>query len=403
MAEPPIGRLHWPLVVLILLLLGVGLGAISDATGDPGTVSFWRTFLGRQLIFAGLGWTVFGLVLAFHYYALRDHGYLLYVLGLVGLLAVPVLGAVQFGARRWISLGFFNLQPSEPMKLVLVVALARRLSAAADLTRLRALVVPIGLTLIPMALVMLQPDLGTSLVLLPVLLVMLFVAGSDPRHLVAIVLLLALAAGIVFSPLGHDLLHDYQRKRFAAFLNPEQMDLEEGYQLIRARVAVGSGGVWGKWWDETADSNFRSVPIRQNDFIFTVIAEQYGCAGASLLLLLYFALLVVCYRLAARTREPFGRLLAVGVTTSIAVQFVVNIAMTLQLAPITGITLPFVSYGGSSLLTCFAALGLVANVGMHRVASFAARDYESEPGEIRHLGPRVEAGRGAGPWPRDGA
>ncbi|MBI3269518.1 MAG: rod shape-determining protein RodA [Planctomycetes bacterium] len=389
MAERPTGRLPLTLVLLVLALLLLGLAAISDATADDGATPFWRSFLGKQVIFAVLGWSAFGLALSFHYYALRDLAYAGYAVGILGLIAVLAKGGVQLGARRWIPLGFFNLQPSEPMKLCLVLALARLLSRSERLDRPSGLLLPLGMTALPMGFVVLQPDLGTSLVLLPILLAMLFVAGARPLHLAAFLLALVAVVGVAFSPLGQNLLHDYQRKRILAFLNPEAMDLEEGYQLIRARIAIGSGGVWGKWWDEAAESNFRTVPIRQNDFIFTVVAEQYGFLGASALIGLYLALLVTCLRLASHTRDPYGRLLIVGITSSIAVQFLVNVAMTLQLVPTTGITLPFVSYGGSSLLTSFASLGLIANVSMRRVPTFAARDYEHEPGEIRALGPRT--------------
>ncbi|MBI5368845.1 MAG: rod shape-determining protein RodA [Planctomycetes bacterium] len=391
MVPDALTRLPWTMMILLALVLGIGLSAIADAVPDSGDLGFWRTFHGKQTLFTFLGWAAFAVVLGIHYFSLRPPAYLLYGLGVVGLLGLLLVGQIQYGARRWIPLGPFHLQPAEPMKLFTVVALARRLCATRELLHPLGLIPPLLMTALPMGLILLQPDLGTALVFLPVLLVMLFAAGADPRQLGLILLALAIAVAVLFSPLGHGLLHDYQRKRLTAFLHPEQVDLEEGYQLIRARVAIGSGGAWGKWWDETAETNFRTVPIRQNDFIFTVLAEQYGFAGASLFLLLYFLMLLACLRIAAHTREPFGRLLVVGLTTSIAVQFLVNVAMTMQLVPTTGITLPFVSYGGSSLLSCMAGMGLIANVATRRVPSFAARDFEEETGEIRALGPRAGA------------
>ena len=216
----------------------------------------------------------------------------------------------------------------------------------------------------PLGLILLEPDLGTVLVFGPALLAMLFVAGASPRKLAALVGGGA-AAGVAAFFL---VLSRYQRERILVFLDPERDPRGAGFQTLQSRIAVGSGGLSGAGWGEGTQTQLHVLPEAHTDFIFSVVAEEGGFLAATLLLLLWLALLLVCLDVAWRTREPFGRLVAVGIASIFAGQVFVNCGMTVGLMPVTGITLPLVSYGGSSLLTSFLALGLVANIALHPVA-----------------------------------
>lgn len=363
-------RMPWGLLITVAVLTNIGFLAIWDAAPD---LEFtMRSFVGKQMFSAGVGLAMAAVVFWIHYYRYRDLSYPLYAICLLLLIAVDTIGGVQMGSRRWIPLGIFNLQPSEPMKLAVILGLARYMMHQDNLTRLHGLIGPALLALVPMALVLIQPDLGSSLVFIPVLLAMIFVAGADTRHLVGVITL-----GIAsLPPAYYLLLKDYQRKRLLAFMDPSQLDLEEGYQLIRAKIAIGSGGFFGRLWDEDQIDYSRYVPIRHNDFISTVISEEVGFVGATVLMVLFALLLWFCLRVAQRTREPFGRLLVVGITTMFGVQIAINLGMNVGLAPVTGITLPFVSYGGSSLITSFLAVAMVANVAIHQTPRFSGRTFE---------------------------
>lgn len=367
-------RMPWGLLIVAGLLTCVGFLAIWDAA--PASEIWLRSYVAKQMIAAAIGIGVGMVVFFIKYYRYRDLAYPLYALCLAGLLLVDAVGGSQLGAKRWISFGGFNFQPSEPMKLGIVFCLARYMMFRDNLAKLHGLIGPAVLTFIPMALVLVQPDLGTSLVFIPVFLAMIFVAGADTRHLIGAIIL-GVAA---MPPAYYLLLKDYQRKRLLAFLDPSQLDLEEGYQLIRAKIAIGSGGVFGRLWSDSEIDYSRYVPIRHNDFISTVIAEEVGFVGATVLLILFALLIWFCMRVAQRTREPFGRLLVVGITTFLGVQIAINMGMNIGLAPVTGITLPFVSYGGSSLITSFIAIAVIVNVAVNQTPGFAGKEFDDMGG-----------------------
>lgn len=378
-------RLQWPLLGVVATLIVLGVAAIATATPESVGVTAAATDLGvalawrpaKQVLFAGIGLTACLLFAWMNYYRWRHFAAVAY-LGCLGLLAgLWIYGDVSHGARRWIPLGPLNLQPSEVMKIGLVLGLARFLMYRENLARWRGLLAPFLLTVLPMGLVLMQPDLGTALVFLPVFVAMVLVAGARPAHLIATILLAAACVPIAYE----GLLHDYQRKRIDVFFNPESAPMAEGFQLLQARRAVSAGGIWGSGGSIDASPHF--VPERHNDFIFTVIAEEWGFIGSTAVVLLYVLLLVLCLRIAWVTREPFGRLIVVGFTTVLAVQAFVNIGMTIGLAPVTGITMPFVSYGGSSLLTSCISAGLVLSVGGRWQPTFAGKDFADIPaGEI---------------------
>lgn len=283
---------------------------------------------------------------------------------------------VKRNTRRWIELGPFTLQPSEFMKVALVVALARYLRFRSSYRRWLGLVPPFLLTLLPMVLILRQPDLGTLLMLLPALFAMLFVAGARLRHLATIVLL-----GLATLPLFYFFgMKDYQRQRvlvvFRQGVDDERWHMDQGYQLRQSKVALGMGGVFGEGYGEGLFVRHGLLPEEHNDFIFAIIGNQIGLIGGLIVILAYGVIVLVGLEIATATNDPFGRLLAVGMVVMIAAQALLNICMTVGLAPITGMPLPFVSYGGSSLLANFIALGLLVNVGLRRPMLIAKPPFE---------------------------
>jgi rod shape determining protein RodA len=331
---------------------------------------------------AQLQWIVIGvaaclLVLAVPYRRIVDLRYLWYGLGLLLLVAVLFVGTGK-SAGRWIEVAGVRLQPSELMKLIMVVTLAGALRYEQGFERERRITLPVVLTLVPVLLVLKQPDLGTGLLFLPLLLAVLYAAGV-PRRM----LLLLIGAGVLgllllwFVP---GLLHGYQRARFEAFLrqgSEDQVLLRSyNHQIHQSKQVVGTGPVFGNGLGEEAEEAVAGLPERHSDFAFPVFANMFGLFGVSVLLALYLLFLWLLLRTALRVREPSGRLLAVGAWALFSVQALVNMAMTVGLLPIVGMPLPFISYGGSSLLTSFLALGLVLNVGAERAVEFGRSDFE---------------------------
>jgi rod shape determining protein RodA len=291
-----------------------------------------------------------------------ERAYLLYLVGLVSLVAVLVVGRSTHGATRWFRLGPMDVQPSEFIKIILILTLARYIRFRTSHRTFRGLAAPFLLTLVPMALILKQPDLGTALLLIPILFSMLYVAGAQARHLVLIVVL-GVAAMV---PVYQFVLKDYQRRRVDVFLSFDRkldaLELQnEHYHKVQSAIAVGSGGLLGRGLFVEDPVH---VPEPTTDFIFTVVAERWGFAGVLLLFLVQVGLLASLAAIAIRTREPSGKLVVVGILALFAVQFLVNVSMTVGMAPITGLTLPFVSYGGSSLLSSLVAAGFALNVGM---------------------------------------
>ena len=367
-------RFDWILLAVVLVICTLGVTFIwsasyhrSDDSGDwePSAQPVF------QIVWVAVGLAVFLMLLVPDYTHFMKAAYPLYVLGvllLVGLFFTPKFHNVH----RWYRLGTFLFQPSEFMKVIMVLALARYLTYRENYRQLGGLVGPLVLTLLPTVLIVREPDLGTALLLLPVFFAMLYVAGANRRHLIGIALI-----GLACLPLLYlYVLKDYQRDRLICFVNPEAYMQEGGYQIMNAVCAIGSGGMLGKGWGDGTQNLYGFIPADQTDFIFAVLGEEWGFLGAFGLLLLYFTVFICGLSIARNTREPFGRLIAVGVVTMLAVQVLINIGMTVQLMPVTGLPLPFMSYGGSSLLSSFIALALLMNVGMRRVPVLADEDFK---------------------------
>jgi rod shape determining protein RodA len=353
------------LLLFMLAIVGVGSATVYSATFDP-THPDAHAYAWRQLMWGGAGVFAAVLTACFDYRKLERYAYLLYAAGLCLLIAVPLIGSVGNGSRRWIGVGAFSVQPSEMMKLALIVALARYFHGQTRPggLKLRDLLIPLALTLPPVALILAQPDLGTAGVFLFVFVSMVLLAGLGTR---TIGLLIGTAlATLPAIPILLSHLKPYQRRRIETFLNPELDPLGAGYHVIQSKIAIGSGGFYGKGFLHGTQNQLNFLPEQHTDFIFSVFSEEWGFIGAAVLVVLYLALIMRGLVIVNRAKERFGALLAFGVLANVFWQATINMGMTTGLLPVVGITLPFFSYGGSSLITLMAGLGLVINVNMRR-------------------------------------
>lgn len=358
-AAERVRQIPWTIVVCALGLMAIGLTGIAhgDRLAGDGHMA------ARQAVWAVLSLTVMAAVAAVPYRPLRWFSYPLFALSLMLLVFVHFMPP-RNGARSWIPLGVINFQPSELAKITYMMALAHYLMFRRNYRRLTGLLVPFALTLIPVGLILREPDLGTSLVFIPVLFAMLFAAGARPRHLASVISL-----GVLLLPVLWVAMNAEQKSRIVTLFTQQDGGAAppgDGYHLHQSKQVLALGGVWGS---ETSGPRIDEplayhLPAGRTDFVFCLIGERWGLIGAGLTLLLYTTLYARGLMVAAATREPFGRLLAVGIVAVLAAQTMINTGMTVGLMPITGLTLPLVSYGGSSLLATSAALGLLINIGM---------------------------------------
>ena len=356
---------HVDVILLVAVLAIAGLGVLMVYSATQHRSGFESTyFLERQALFAVLGVGVMVLLATTDYRVFRDFAPLIYVATVASLaLVLSPLGSNRRGAQAWFQVGPFQLQPSELAKVTVVVCLSAYVSAhRGDLDGRRLLVV-LALAAVPMALIQGQPDLGTNLVFAAILMGTLVVAGARPRHMAGLVLAGILVVLAVFQ-LG--VVKDYQRDRLGAFIDPESDALRSAYSLQQSTIAIANGGVTGKGLFKGTQTKLAYVPEQHTDFIFTVVGEELGLLGSALLLLLFAVVVWRTWRAAALAKDLSGTLVCVGVLAMLVFQIFENVGMTMGIMPITGIPLPFMSYGGSSTLASFAAIGLVLNVHMRR-------------------------------------
>jgi rod shape determining protein RodA len=356
------------LIGTVAVILVIGLCFIASAVRNQSGGS--AGYLARQVVFIGMGCVLFVMLQRVNYLSILRHAPLLYLIGLLLLCGIYGTRPIN-GARSWYDLYFFKLQPSELMKPVIILTLAHYLMYRDSYKKLSGLVVPLVLTLIPMGLILKQPDLGTFLAFSPVLFVMLYVAGARIWHLA----LMIFCGSSGMALMWFTLMKDYQKRRVYAWLYPEQYRLGEAWQLLRAETAIGSGGFWGKGWGQSSQDKLSLLPERHTDFIFAVVCEEGGFVTAMLLLFLILCVALSGLGIAARTREPAGRLIAAGCVTIFCSQVLINTGVALGLLPTTGLTLPFVSYGGSSILSSFICIGLLVNIGSQREVVLASEDF----------------------------
>jgi len=350
----------WWLLLIALLLAACGLVLIHSATGGEDRWLYVR----KQMVWLALGFVGLGLLAYLDYGRLARWHAPIYGVTLLLLFTVAALGHTVMGATRWLNLGGFRLQPSEFAKLGLIITLAALFARRYDeRTHAATLLWSLAHLAVPVLLVFLQPDLGTALVLLALWLGMSLAAGMRRVHLAAVMgMIVVLSAGIWQT----GLIKPYQRARLASFINPNADPLGAGYHINQSRTAIGSGGLFGLGLHRGHQSQLHYIPEQRTDFIFTVVGEEAGFAGSAVLLGIYLLLIWRLLRIALHAKDELGLIITAGVATMLAFQVLVNVGMTLGVMPITGVPLPFLSYGGSSLLTSFMALGLVLSVSMRQ-------------------------------------
>jgi rod shape determining protein RodA len=350
-------HIDWAMIAALAALCALGLANIHSASGG-----FTRVYY-TQIYGIALGAIALAVVLAIDYRTLCDKSHWFY-LGVVLLLVyVLFFGAVRGGSRRWVDLGVFNLQPSEFAKAALALVLAQFFgeSRRGALTH-TDLLIGAAITAVPLLIIARQPDLGTAVTLIPIAFAIAFVAGM-PMRIVGIVAVI----GVLAAPVAWKFaLQDYQKERIETFLDPSQDAKGAGYQQIQARITVGSGGLWGKGFRQGTQGQLRFLPVAHNDFIFSVQAEEHGFAGVLVALGLYLFVILRALESARLAKDRLGAYLVLGVLASFTFQVVYNITMSAGLAPVKGLTLPLMSYGGSSMIATLVGFGLILNVRMRR-------------------------------------
>ncbi|OPX41732.1 MAG: rod shape-determining protein RodA [Desulfobacteraceae bacterium 4572_187] len=352
----------WGLLGLILLIGLLGLvtlySAVTSATPTP-----QKTLYFKQMIWYCIG--IAGMVLSFliNYKSLYRWSPAIYAVCILLLIYVLMMGRCIAGARRWLILGPVSIQPSEIVKIAVIISLAKYYSKFADTSgfTLRELLIPLMLTIIPFMLIVKQPDLGTAMVILLIAGSMTVFVKIERRSL-----LYTITGCIITGPLVWFLLEDYQKERILTFINPDRDPLGAGYHIIQSKIAIGSGMIFGKGFLQGTQKALSFLPEQHTDFIFSVLAEEWGFVGSVFILFIFFVLIIWGLNIAYRCRDPFGTMLAVGITAMIFWHVFINVGMAMGLMPIVGVTLPFISYGGSSIVSTMICVGLLMSISMRR-------------------------------------
>jgi len=351
-------QLNWSLIALLSAIACIGFATLYSAAG--GSLEPWAL---KQIVRFVVGLSIMVAVAMVDLRFWVRNAYIFYVVAAILLLLVEIKGTVGMGAQRWIDLGFIQLQPSEIMKITLILALARYFHGATlqEIGRPFFLIPPLIMVFLPAAMVLKQPDLGTAMMLVMSAGAVFFMAGVRLWKFA-----LVLVSGLAAIPLAWEFLREYQKKRVLIFLNPEDDPLGAGYHITQSKIALGSGGLFGKGYMGGTQSRLNFLPEKQTDFIFTMFAEEWGMIGGLVLLLLYVMLVAFGYAIALRCRSQFGRLMALGITTTFFLYFFINIAMVMGLVPVVGVPLPLISYGGTAMLSLLFGWGLVMSAYIHR-------------------------------------
>ncbi|MCQ2965974.1 MAG: rod shape-determining protein RodA [Alphaproteobacteria bacterium] len=358
-------HLSWMYIIFIVLLSCTGFFILYSAAGGS-----FQPYASKQIIrFCIFFVFMIGIALTdirFWY----KNAYLIYLAVLVLLIWVQIAGHVGMGAQRWINLGFMQLQPSEFMKIALVLALSRYLSFGSlqETQSMSYIVLPTLMVAIPAALVFKQPDLGTTVLLILGAVILYFLAGIQMWKFIAVGV-----AGLSIIPIGWHFLHDYQKNRVLIFLNPESDPSDKGYHILQSKITFGSGGIFGKGYLKGTQSGLNFLPEKHTDFIFTVFAEEFGLVGCLSLLVLFLCIIFYGFVIAFRSANLFGRLLVLGLSTNLFLYVFINIAMVLGLIPVVGVPLPMISYGGSIMLTLMISFGLIECVNVHNSVQIGRR------------------------------
>ena len=353
-----IRSIQWGLVLLVAAISGIGFAMLYSA--GNGSLQPWASRQMARFALTLAPMLAVALIDMRHWYR---SAYWIYGASLTLVIAVDLHGVVGMGAQRWIDLGFMQLQPSEIMKIALVLALARYFHglSAENSGRLRYLVVPALLVLVPVGLVLKQPDLGTAIMLLAAGAILCFLGGVRLWLFAA-----AALGGATAAPVAWSFLRDYQKTRLYTFLEPDTDPLGAGYHIMQSKIALGSGGLFGKGFLLGTQSHLSFLPEKQTDFIFTMFAEEFGLVGGLVLLALYVLVIGYAFAIALRSRSQFGRLLGLGIAANFFLYAFINTAMVMGLIPVVGVPLPLISYGGTAMVTVMLGFGLLMNIGIHR-------------------------------------
>ena len=349
--------INYPLLGLIITLFFVGLAALySISNGD---FNSWPLKHSQRFI---LGLIIFFLVIFFDLRLIFGYAYVIFFLSIISLVIIPFFGIESNGATRWINIAGISLQPSEFVKYTLILALAKYFhSINNDSGFIKTLIIPLIITIVPVFLVITQPDLGTALIILLGGISLFWISGLNYKYFIVGVFSILCSLPVLWQ-----YLKDYQKDRVLTFFNPERDPLGNGYHIMQSKIALGSGGIFGKGYMEGTQSHLNFLPEMQTDFIFTMLGEDFGFIGTLFLLLIYAALIMISIRLALKSRSLFSKYLSLGVCNVFFIYVFVNIGMVTGLLPVVGVPLPFISYGGSSMLAVMFGFGLLMNCYINR-------------------------------------
>ena len=357
--------LNWFIVLITIGIAAIGAAVLYSVAGGN-----WAPWAEKQTIRFAFGLVLMIIIAVADIRVWMALAYPAWIVGMGLLIAVVFVGDVGMGGKRWLDIGFIRLQPSELMKIAVIMALARYFHGQQyyEIRRVRTLIIPLILIITPMLLVIRQPDLGTGLMILLGGIMVIFLAGA-PRWI-----FWTGGLGVVAAmPIAWQFMRSYQKGRVLTFLNPESDPLGAGYQITQSKIALGSGGLSGKGFLEGTQSHLNFLPEMKTDFIFTVLAEEFGLIGGVILLICYFSVLTYGALIGVGCRNQFGRILASGLSFSLFLYVLINIGMVMGLMPVVGVPLPLVSYGGSAMLTWMVAYGLILSVATNRHVTLAPR------------------------------
>lgn len=353
-----LANLSFTYLMLIILLASMGITMLYSAANGN-----WQPWAVNQLARFAVGFALMIVLALTDIRVLMRYAYVFYFLTLILLIVVEITGHIGMGAQRWINFGFFKLQPSELMKIAMVLVLARYFHASSlqAIESTKGIIPPLMMALFPAALIILQPDLGTALMLLFTTGAIFFAVGVQLWKFGVLI-----AGALVSMPIAWHFLHDYQQNRVLTFLDPERDPLGAGYHIIQSKIALGSGGVFGKGFLKGTQSHLNFLPEKHTDFIFTMLSEEFGMMGAVLVVVLNFLILAYSYSFALKSNSYFGKLVAIGLATNYFMYVFINMAMVLGLIPVVGIPLPLISYGGTVMLSIMASFGIILSVHINR-------------------------------------
>jgi len=353
-----IANLHWGLIILLAISGMIGIAALYSVAN--GSFEPWAS---RQLIRLIIGFVMMIAVAVIDIRIWLSAAYLIFIFALVGLIGVELFGGVHMGVSRWLDLNIIRVQPSEPMRIALILTLARYYHhlPPEKVSQPLWLALPVLLILVPTVLIIRQPDLGTALLFALTGISVLFLAGLSWRYFMVGGLSLIPAIWLIWGN-----LRTYQKERVLTFLNPDRDPLGAGYHILQSKIAIGSGGLSGKGFMNGTQTHLNFLPEKHTDFIFTILAEETGFFGCLLVLLFYISILIIGFNIARQARNHFSRLLASSICVALFLYLFVNVAMVIGILPVVGVPMPLISYGGTSMITILFSMGLLLNVHLHR-------------------------------------